>query len=96
MACVFVNKLAYDLIRGIPQIMGLFNTICSSLMLRDAEICGIWPLCTQVEQSRGWPKSTWSDSNAQLASTSLNFCLGEEVIKPENGSRFIRSSFGSC
>ncbi len=62
--------MAYDLIRGIPQIMGRTN--CSSLMIKDEN--GSEPdkfvdygLYTQVEQLNGADlKAHGLDSNAQL------------------------------
>ena len=95
----FRNKLAYDLIRGIPQIMGL-RTQFVHLYVKDEN--GSEPdkfvdygLYTQVEQLNGAGlKAHGLDSNAQLYKVNFfEFLPYEEVIKPENDPDFDKQAF---
>ena len=95
----FRNKLAYDLIRGIPQLIGL-RTQFVHLYVKDEN--GSEPdkfvdygLYTQVEQLNGSGlKAHGLDSNAQLYKVNFfEFLLYEDTIKLEDDPDFDRVAF---
>ncbi len=95
----FRNKLAYDLIRGIPQLIGL-RTQFVHLYVKDEN--GSEPdkfvdygLYTQVEQLNGSGlKAHGLDSNAQLYKVNFfEFLLYEDAIKLEDDPDFDRVAF---
>ena len=95
----FRNKLAYDLIRGIPQLVGL-RTQFVHLYVKDEN--GSEPdkfvdygLYTQVEQLNGSGlKAHGLDSNAQLYKVNFfEFLLYEDTIKLEDDPDFDRVAF---
>ena len=95
----FRNKLAYDLIRGIPQLIGL-RTQFVHLFVKDEN--GSEPdkfvdygLYTQVEQLNGSGlKAHGLDSNAQLYKVNFfEFLLYEDTIKLEDDPDFDRVAF---
>ena len=95
----FRNKLAYDLIRGIPQLIGL-RTQFVHLYVKDEN--GSEPdkfvdygLYTQVEQLNGSGlKAHGLDSNAQLYRVNFfEFLLYEDTIKLEDDPDFDRVAF---
>ena len=95
----FRNKLAYDLIRGIPQLIGL-RTQFVHLYVKDEN--GSEPdkfvdygLYTQVEQLNGSGlKAHGLDSNAQLYKVNFfEFLLYEDTIKLEYDPDFDRVAF---
>ena len=95
----FRNKLAYDLIRGIPQLIGL-RTQFVHLYVKDEN--GSEPdkfvdygLYTQVEQLNGSGlKAHALDSNAQLYKVNFfEFLLYEDTIKLEDDPDFDRVAF---
>ena len=95
----FSNKLAYDLIRGIPQLIGL-RTQFVHLYVKDEN--GSEPdkfvdygLYTQVEQLNGSGlKAHGLDSNAQLYKVNFfEFLLYEDTIKLEDDPDFDRVAF---
>ena len=95
----FRNKLAYDLIRGIPQLIGL-RTQFVHLYVKDEN--GSEPdkfvdygLYTQVEHLNGSGlKAHGLDSNAQLYKVNFfEFLLYEDTIKLEDDPDFDRVAF---
>ena len=95
----FRNKLAYDLIRGIPQLISL-RTQFVHLYVKDEN--GSEPdkfvdygLYTQVEQLNGSGlKAHGLDSNAQLYKVNFfEFLLYEDTIKLEDDPDFDRVAF---
>ena len=95
----FRNKLAYDLIRGIPQLIGL-RTQFVHLYVKDEN--GSEPdkfvdygLYTQVEQLNGSGlKAHGLDSNAQLYKVNFfEFLIYEDTIKLEDDPDFDRVAF---
>ena len=95
----FRNKLAYDLIRGIPQLIGL-RTQFVHLYVKDEN--GSEPdkfvdygLYTQVEQLNGSGlKAHGLDSNAQLYKVNFfEFLLYEDTFKLEDDPDFDRVAF---
>ena len=95
----FRNKLAYDLIRGIPQLIGL-RTQFVHLYVKDEN--GSEPdkfvdygLYTQVEQLNGSGlKAHGLGSNAQLYKVNfVEFLLYEDTIKLEDDPDFDRVAF---
>ena len=95
----FRNKLAYDLIRGIPPLIGL-RTQFVHLYVKDEN--GSEPdkfvdygLYTQVEQLNGSGlKAHGLDSNAQLYKVNFfEFLLYEDTIKLEDDPDFDRVAF---
>ena len=95
----FRNKLAYDLIRGIPQLIGL-RTQFVHLYVKDEN--GSEPdkfvdygLYTQGEQLNGSGlKAHGLDSNAQLYKVNFfEFLLYEDTIKLEDDPDFDRVAF---
>lgn len=95
----FRNKLAYDLIRGIPQMVGL-RTQFVHLYVKDTtegsggkfEDYGIY---TQVEQlNKTALKSHGLDSNGQLYKiNSFEFYRYEDIIKKEDDAGYDKTAF---
>ncbi len=95
----FRNKLAYDLIRGIPQMVGL-RTQFVHLYVKDNteesdgkfEDYGIY---TQVEQlNKTALKSHGLDSNGQLYKiNSFEFYRYEDIIKKEDDAGYDKTAF---
>lgn len=95
----FRNKLAYDLIRGIPQLIGL-RTQFVHLYVKDEngsepEKFVDYGLYTQVEQLNGSGlKAHGLDSNAHLYKVNFfEFLLYEDTIKLEDDPDFDRVAF---
>lgn len=98
----FRNKLAYDLIRGIPQMVGL-RTQFVHLYVKDNteesdgkfEDYGIY---TQVEQlNKTALKSHGLDSNGQLYKiNSFEFYRYEDIIKKKMMQDMIKQPLKKC
>ena len=95
----FRNKLAYDLIEGIPQMMGL-RTQFVHLYVKDESVKegGVfrdYGLYTQVEQlNKTGLRAHGLDSNGQLYKINFfEFYRYEEVIMPEDDPKFDPKKF---
>ena len=92
----FRNKLAYDLIRGIPQMVGLRTQFVHLYVKDNTEESGVkfedYGIYTQVEQlNKTALKSHGLDSNGQLYKiNSFEFYRYEDIIKKKMMQDMIR------
>ena len=95
----FRNKLAYDLIRGIPQMVGLRTQFVHLYVKDNTEESGgkfeDYGIYTQVEQlNKTALKSHGLDSNGQLYKiNSFEFYRYEDIIKKEDDAGYDKTAF---
>lgn len=95
----FRNKLAYDLIRGIPQMVGLRTQFVHLYVKDNTEEPGgkfeDYGIYTQVEQlNKTALKSHGLDSNGQLYKiNSFEFYRYEDIIKKEDDAGYDKTAF---
>lgn len=95
----FRNKLAYDLIRGIPQMVGLRTQFVHLYVKDNTEESGVkfedYGIYTQVEQlNKTALKSHGLDSNGQLYKiNSFEFYRYEDIIKKEDDAGYDKTAF---
>ena len=95
----FRNKLAYDLIRGIPQMVGLRTQFVHLYVKDNTEGSGgkfeDYGIYTQVEQlNKTALKSHGLDSNGQLYKiNSFEFYRYEDIIKKEDDAGYDKTAF---
>ena len=98
----FRNKLAYDLIRGIPQMVGLRTQFVHLYVKDNTEESGVkfedYGIYTQVEQlNKTALKSHGLDSNGQLYKiNSFEFYRYEDIIKKKMMQDMIRQPLKKC
>ena len=95
----FRNKLAYDLIRGIPQMVGLRTQFVHLYVKDNTEESGgkfeDYGIYTQVEQlNKTALKSHGLDSNGQLYKINFfEFYRYEDIIKKEDDAGYDKTAF---
>ena len=95
----FRNKLAYDLIRGIPQMVGLRTQFVHLYVKDNTEESGgkfeDYGIYTQVEQlNKTALKSHGLDSNGQLYKINFfEFHRYEDIIKKEDDAGYDKTAF---